>query len=293
MPNSARDSLGFKNPAMVIKHLRDIGDDDAADRLQSRGATGQSFGFDWGSEVWGQTGLLLGFIPPEQTSTSTSDIENAQTMAPDPSIKGTRIKITLERFWVEKYPGRGTHQILCEFTGKNQIQGEQEEMRFALTTEANDGASAAVSGAPVFLGVTVGKNGISFEGKTINVVSRDDEDILTALGSGPFREGLALLTTVQPALKPFVSLAGSLVGAVLKRSKNKQIQFFKLGLDFASNQTSAKLRHGSYAVIQGDDSNWSWKDVVWSADSQQILRRADLQRVGFNYLVFRVSPYEE
>jgi hypothetical protein len=292
MPNPQRESLGFKSPTKVLEYLREIGDDDAAERLQPRGGTGQAFGLSWGSEVWGHTGLLIGYIPVEPAN-RLAPVQNAYTLAPDPSLKGARIKITLERFWVQRYPGRGSHQILCEFTGKNQIRGEQEEMRFALTTEARDGSSAAVSGAPIFLGVTVGQNGIAFEGKTINVRSSDDEEMLTALSSGPFREGLALLTTVQPALKPFVGIAGSLVSSVLKRSKNKQIQHFKLGLDFSANQTSVALRHGSFAVIQCDDKNWNWQNIAWNVDSQQMIRRETGEPVGYNYIVLRVSPYEE
>ncbi len=292
MASPERDSLGFKSPAAVIEYLREIGDDDAADALEPAGGTGQAFGLSWGFEVWGHTGVLIGFIPPEANGRLAA-IENAYTLSPDTSLKNSRIKISLERFWVQRYPGRGTHEILCEFTGKNQAQGEQEEMQFAIKTEANDGASAAISGAPIFLGVTVGNNGIAFEGKTINVRSKTDEDLLAALSSGTFREGLGLLTTVQPALKPFVGLASSVVTAVLKRSKNRQIQFFKLGLDFSTNQTSVALRHGSFAVIQADDVAWDWSSLAWNSDAQQVVRRETNEAIGFNYLVFRVSPYEE
>lgn len=292
MTSTEQDSLGYKSPVKVIEYLREIGDQQAADALQPSGGTGQGFGLNWGSEVWGHTGVLIGYIPPTPTERLAS-IENAYTLHPDTSLKGSRIKISLERFWVERYPGLGRHKILCEFTGKNQAQNEQEEMQFALKTEANDGAGAAVSGAPIFLGVTVGNNGIAFEGKTINVRSSADDDLLAALSSGTFREGLGLLTTVQPALKPFVGLASSVVSAVLKRSKNKQIQFFKLGLDFSTNQTSVALRHGSFAIIQADNANWEWSKLAWNADSQQIVRREDGQSIGFNYLVFRVSPFEE
>lgn len=292
MASSAKDNLGNKNPSKVIEYLREIDDHEAADALAPAGGTGQSLHLNWGSEVWGHTGVLVGFIPPDP-SHRLAPIKNAAILPPDPSLKGSRVKISLEKFWVQRYPGRGTHEILCEFTGKNQAQGEQEEMQFALKTEANDGASAAVSGSPIFLGVTVGQNGIAFEGKTINVRSKTDEDLLSALSSGTFRQGLGLLTTVQPALKPFVGLASSVVTAVLKRSKNKQIHFFKLGLDFSTSQTSVALRHGSFAVIQADDVSWDWSGIAWNVDAQQIIRKETGEAVGFNYLVFRVSPFEE
>lgn len=287
-----RDLLGNKPANTIAKYLREIGDEDAAERMLARGVSGQSVRFRWGDDAWGHTGLLMGFIPPDAVG-ERIEIQDATALAPDNSLKGSRIKITLERFWVHSYPGLGKHTVLCEFTGKNQIQGESEELRFALTTQAKDKSSAPVNGAPIFLGVSVGQNGISFEGRTINVCSDADEILLGALGSGPFRDGLALLTTAQPALKPFVGLAGSLVSSVLSRSKNKPIYSFKLGLDFEKSRTSAKLRHGSFLVIQGDESGWLWKDVVWNANSQQLIRRDDISTLEYNYLVFRVSAYND
>ena len=287
-----RDMLGNKSPDTVVKYLRDIGYDEAADRIVARGGSGQSMGSLWGEDVWGYTGLLIGFIAPDAKGTNIP-IEDAMALEPDSSLKNTRVKITLDRFWVHSYPGSGKHTILCEFTGKNQIRGEAEELRFALTTEARDRSSASVSGSPIFLGVSVGQNGISFEGRTVNVRSDKDEVLLAALGSGPFRDGLSLLTTAQPALKPFVGLAGSLVTSVLSRNRNKEIYSFKLGLDFERSRTSARLRHGSFVVIQGNDSRWSWNDVVWNADAQQLVRQHDGSTLNYNYLVFRVSAYNE
>lgn len=287
---SAHDSLGAQNPKAVIKYLRDIGDDEAADKLDARGGTGQGLSLPWQDQVYGYTGSLIGFIPAQSTDTMAA-IENAVLLTPDPALKNSRVKITLEQLYVHSYPGRGQHEILCEFTGKNQAGGEQEEMQFALTTKANDGAAASINGAPIFLGVTVGNNGIAFEGRTINVGSKGDEDFLAALSGGSFRDGLNLLTTVQPALKPFVGLASSLVGAVLKRSKNKQIHSFNLGLDFSESRTSVALRHGSFAVIQTDDHDWDWSRLAWNVSSQRILRKDTGAVIPFNYLILKISPF--
>ena len=60
-----------------------------------------------------------------------------------------------------------------------------------------------------------------------------------------------LLTMAQPALKPPVGLAQSVVTAVLGRSRNKPVYNFPLGLDFATSQTAAKLRYGSFVVSKG------------------------------------------
>jgi len=289
---SVNDSLGAQNPKAVIKYLREIGDDEAADKLDARGGTGQGLSLPWQDQVYGYTSLLIGYIPAQPTKTMAA-IENAVLLPPDPTLKNSRVKITLEQLYVHCYPGRGQHEILCEFTGKNQAGGEQEEMQFALTAKANDGAAASINGAPIFLGVTVGNNGIAFEGRTINVGSKGDEDFLAALSGGSFRDGLNLLTTVQPALKPFVGLASSVVGAVLKRSKNKQIHSFNLGLDFSEGQTSVALRHGSFAIIQTDDHEWDWSKLAWNVDSQRIVQNDTGAVIPFNYIILKISPFDD
>lgn len=290
MARAPEDLLGNKSPKAIVEYLREIGDDEAADALAPPGGTGQMLGFSWGNEVWGYTGMLIGFIPAEGSGQRTL-IQNAYTVAADPALQGSRTKITLERFWVERYPGRGTHKILCEFTGKNQAQGEQEELKLAVKTEVKDRSSAGIGGTPIFLGVTVGNNGIQFEGTMINVSSKKDTELLAALSSGPFREGLGLLTTAQPALKPFVGLTTSVVNAVLKRSENKEVYHFKLGLDFETSQTSVALRYGSFVVVQGDDHHWDWSTLSWNVDAQQIVHRETGEPINHNYLVFRVSPF--
>jgi hypothetical protein len=286
-----RDSLSAKSPRAIAQYLREIGDDEAADRIASLSASGQGIGRWFDNDPYLYTGILLGYIPLDVRGNSTP-IQDAMTLEPTPSLKGTRIKITLDRFYVQKFPGSGTHSILCEFTGKNQIPGDAEEMRFALSTNANDGSAAPISGAPIFLGVSVGNDGVSFEGRTVNVKSNNDEMLMEALGSDAFKNGLSLLTSAQPALKPFVGLAGSVVKAMVSRNQNRQVYSFKIGLDFAGSSTSARLRLGSYIVVQADVESWDWSSHYWDSSSQTVRRTSDQMPVGFNYMVFGVTEFE-
>lgn len=288
------DSLGFQHPERIADYLDLIGDHEAADRFRSAGASGQGLGSLTGSDVYAFTGLVLGFIEPYSATTSSGashPIVSASTMDADLNLKDSRIKITFDQFFVQNYPGLGQHKILCEFSGKNQIAGEAEELKFALTATARDGASSSVQGAPIFLGASVGRNGISFEGTTINVSSSTDDALLAALDTDSMRSGLSLLTSAQPALKPFVGLAGSVVKAVASRSKNKQIFSFKLGLDFESGVTSARLRIGSYVVVQVDPKHWSWETFEWDSNSQIIRNKVSGEVLPFNYLVFGVAAF--
>jgi hypothetical protein len=114
---TANDSLGAQNPRAVIRYLRDVGDDEAADELQSKGGTGQGLRLPWNDQVYGHTGVLIGYIPAT-VSHAISDIENAVTLPPDPTLKNTRVKITLERLYVHCYPGRGQHESSANSPGK-------------------------------------------------------------------------------------------------------------------------------------------------------------------------------
>lgn len=286
-----RDSLAFKSNRTIAEYLRLIGDDDAALRFSQTGVAGQGLKrLLGGQDQYAYSGILMGFIPSGSKGKALP-IQSAFELDPDMDLKGARIKITLDKFYVANFPGTGVHSILCEFTGKNQLSEAAEEMRFAVSTSANDGSSAAISGAPIFLGVSVGQDGIAFEGRTVNVASSDDALLMDALGSDAFRNGLALLTSAQPALKPFVGLAGSVVKAIAGRNKNKQIYAFKLGLDFAGGATSARLREGSYIIVQADDGIFDWSAHTWSSDARSVIETATGKPIDFNYMVFGVSRF--
>jgi len=292
MPFNPKNMLGNLPAPRIDSYLRTIGDDATADRLFPPGGAGQNFSIKFGSEVWGHSGIALGFIPPTATGAQTV-IEDATIMEPDAALRNVQLKIALDQFWVERYPGHGRHKILCEFLGKNQTNTVREDLRFAMKLEAGDKSAAGVNGAPIFLGIAAGKNGIAFEGRMIHIGSSSDDAMLAALESDPVKQGLSLLTIAQPALGPFVALAGGLVAGVLKSSKNKEIYNFKLGLDFAESQTSAKLRLGSYIVVQSDHGNFSWKDVAWDRSRQLVLDTRTNAPIAYNYLIFRIAAYDD
>lgn len=290
MPEFNReDSLGSSTPEQIAQYLIDIGDEDEA-KYFIGGAGGQAAAYF--TRCYAHTGMVIGYIPPGQV---TTDIVGLSAVKADTSLVGKRIKVTLDKFFVARYPGTGEHTVLCEFLGKNQAQGETEELSFAMTFKARDNASPSIAGSPIFMGLTVGPDGVSFKGRIVNVRSSTDNLVLATLETPAFKNGLKLLDTVQPALKPLTGLAHSMVSAVMKRSANRQVHEFELGLDFAGSATSARLRHGSYIVVQTDESNgWDWSKYKWNTDSMSI-HPADKPNdtPEFNYLVLGVSPFSD
>lgn len=270
----------------VFAYLKKIGDDDEARHFMPE-AAGQAAGLF--SRPWRCAGMVLGFIPPGSTNSQIASISSIQG---DRSLINQRIKITLDKVFISKYPGLGDHEVLCEFSGKNQAPKETEEVAFALRFIAGDNSSPAIIGAPIFMGLTVAPDGISFKGKTVNVKSTGDELVLNILDTPAFKNGLRLLDTAQPALKPLTSLATATVKAIANRDKNALVHEFELGLDFEGSATSARLRCGSYIVVQTDDGNsWDWADYEWNTSGMGLHPKGNpCEKPHFNYMVFAVSP---
>lgn len=288
MPNyDHNDSLGSRNDEDIAAYLLSIGDKAEA-RYFVPDASGQSASFL--SRPYRATGMVLGFIPQGST---TGQVTNIAAVGADRTLIGKRIKITLDKFFVSKYPGFGTHSILCEFSGKNQVPGETEELSFAMRFQAVDDSGPAIAGAPIFMGLTVAPDGISFKGKTVNVKNSGDDMVMAVLDTPAFKSGLTLLNTAQPALKPLTSLATATVSAIAKRSSNAQIHTFELGLDFDGSATSARLSYGSYIVVQTDEgSSWDWRDYEWNANGMALHPKGSPgETPHFNYMVFAVSPF--
>ena len=283
------DLLGARSPGQIAQYLTDIGDLDAALEFTQAAASGQSFSLF--SKPYTRTGMVIGFIPPN--GGRVCDVVGTSQVSADTRLIGKPIKITLDKFYVAEYPGTGKHSIMCEFCGKNQVVGEAESLSFALQLEARDGSAAAIAGAPIFMGLRVAPDGISFKGKTVNVKSSLDDAIVQALDTPAFKSGLTLLHTAQPALKPLTALSAAIVRAVVNKKKNVEVHSFDIGLDFGTGTTSTRLRCGSYVVAQIDAAtNWDWSQYEWNADGAELQLKGnpDVQP-DFNYMVFGVSEF--
>jgi hypothetical protein len=198
----------------------------------------------------------------------------------------------MDKFRVAKYPGRGEHTILFDFFGRNQAESEAEDIHYNTTYRISNGDSAGINGYPIFVNLTVGKDGVAFRCRTVNVTSSMDQGLAAVFDSGIFRQGLQLTTQAQPALRPFVEMANGVVKAMLYRSCNKRVQDFSLGLDFSRSPASAKLREGAYVVVQAPDDKWLWSDWVFDTRSSRIIRKdsgEDTLAPAFNYLIFSVT----
>jgi hypothetical protein len=223
-------------------------------------------------------------------------IRSIGSVAADSNLKHSRIKITLSRLRVAAYPGGGMHRVLLHFFAQNQLPHSKEDVHFNATYRVREGEHAGIHGYPIFIGLNVGDEGLSFRCHTINVSNDQDEAILDFLESDVFKAGLKLVNTAQPVIAPFSELALGIAKTIAKRNRNVSVQDFDLGLDFSTISMNGRLAEGSYLAVQIPENQqvrWNWQDWVYDPGMDQVVKRADPQQlIPNNYLVFSVSRYD-
>ncbi len=281
-------SLGYRSDAELANFLVEIGDEVGARELREAGARGQGLARVMG-KAYAHTSHVVGYIPEGRSSGTVVPILPALEADPDHTLVGTQIKVTLDAFQVAEYPGFGQHTVLFDFQGRDQAGAEAQDLQFASVLTINDQDRAAVSGVPIFTGLTVPHDGLSFKARTILIANRGDQTIIDVLQSSAFKDGLKLMGQIQPALPQLVTLAGGIAQNLLKRPKNAQVQLFDLGLDFGSGQTSARLRRGSYVVVQVPGSSmWRWDSWGFDPHTMSVVDGTG-RSAPYNTIVFGVT----
>ena len=298
--------IGKLPPEQAIEKLREVGEDDVADMLEmTQEAETKSFrGTGAGlrgwlhlqDRPWEHTAHTFGYLAPYVHGNDALPILPIGSVAADTSLKHSRIKITLSRLCVAAYPGGGTHRVLLHFFAQNQLPHSKEDVHFNATYRVREGEHAGINGYPIFIGLNVGDEGLSFRCRTINVTNDQDEEFLNILESPVFKGGLQLVTTAQPAIAPLASIAYGLAQNIAKRNRNVSVQDFDLGLDFSMIAMNGRLAEGSYLAVQIPENQqvrWNWQDWVFDPGMGQVVKRSDHQQlIPFNYLIFSISRYE-
>ncbi|PZU07392.1 MAG: hypothetical protein DI606_16650 [Sphingobium sp.] len=281
-------SLGYRSDAEIADYLEYLGDTEEARTFREAAVRGQGMG-DWLAPPWKQTSHVFGFIDEGSANDDLIAIKPAFHVDADHSLIGQQIKVTLDAFQVHSYPGLGTHKILFDFQGRDQAGSEAQDLQFATVLYATDKARAGMSGVPIFTGLTVPQDGLSFKVRTGLIGNSGDQIILDTLQSSVFKDGLKLMGTIQPALPQLVALAGGITQNLLKRDWNKQVQSFNLGLDFSNSRTSARLRRGSYVVVQvPGESMWRWNDWAFDPHTMSVVN-VNREITPHNTIVFAIS----
>jgi len=238
-------------------------------------------------ELWRTKNNIYGFI---EAGVEKKEIKPAYSIQAEKSLMGALLKITLDRFKVKSYPGRGTHDIALNFHGQTQNADQITPLAFCLGVSAREEDEIGVVGKSIFVGLNAGTEGIDFKGSTINVNTKKDKTFFSILSGQLFSQGLKLIDKVQPALMPLTALANGVSQELSEKNKGVPVNSFDLGLDFSDIPSRIKLKQGSYIIIQippAAAERWNWSD--WEFTNGRIQKKSDQRVVPYNYIVIGIS----
>jgi hypothetical protein len=290
--------LGRLPPEQAAEKLRQLGevrDAEAVERAAGA-APKAAFAAPWwpfSDRPWQHVGHAFGFAAGA-AGAGPQDVADAGQIAPQESLRGARVKVTLDGLWAAGYPGGGEHKVLFDFYAQSQGPGTVEHLHFSTALRVRNGEMAGVRGQPIFVGLQTGAEGLNFKCCTVNVANADDEKFLGFLDSDAFRAGLKLVTTVQPATALFSETVLALTRQVAARHRNVPVQDFYLGLDFSRQPARAALAEGAYVALQvpGEPGRpWRWEDWLLLPGGQLVARADRAAMPPYNYLLFTVSRY--
>jgi len=293
--------IGAMKASLVAEMLEVADDSKSARRLRATiSEAGKDFKFSSISRFWDDppaysyTDHAFGYIPPPgENGDSVIDIKDAGNIKADTTLKNQEIKVTLDRLRVFDYPGKSEHTVLIDFYARHQTStpNQTEDLHFTQKYRAVENSGAGVVGYDIFVGLKVGREGVSFKCFTVNVENKDDKKLLGFLDSDVFKRGLGMIEAVNPVIPIISGFATGIINMFARRNDNVPVQDFFLGLDFSAGPTGARLRQGSYVAVQVPDAaKWDWsKWVLKRANSQVVSRQNQNDSIPLNYIVFRID----
>lgn len=241
-------------------------------------------------ELWRVQNYEFGYLGTE----GATSITDARLIQADQSLKGKKIKITLDSLRVEKYPGKkGTHSILFNVHGQTQSGNEIIPLSYSLGVEARDGDVPLVMGKGIFVGLEVGSEGVDLKGQTINIKNIEDKTLFNIIKGTVFGRGMRLLNSVASSFQPLCEVVEGITADLSKRYDGQNVQSFEIGLDFTKVQSHAKLREGTYIIVQIPPSHPKLNWDNWEFASGGIVKKGGkLEPLPYNCIVLGVSKIE-
>jgi hypothetical protein len=243
---------------------------------------------------WECTWHAFGYIQPAKSGDAGHlEIVDASSIQADTSLKNKAVRLTLDTLGVCQYPGGNTvHKILFTFEGKHQSKKDIEDLQFSQLYRVQEGQGISCPGNPVFVGLIVCPEGVTFHCRTVNAENESDKALVDCLDSPAIKSGLVLMSDFNPLIPVVAGLARAITAGVAARNQGKSVEDFTLGLDFSNLPSRARLREGSYVVVQEPNPTWDWS--VWRFSQGAVVSKAS-PTVGlpFNYMVFSISKTQD
>lgn len=249
--------------------------------------------------LWLYCDYAIGFVPPddeiEDISSQIQPIQPANTLTPDPELKDKNLTIRLGRIGVQDYPGFGTRKLLLFFSATHTGDGKDTTVQHMLALEA-EGKVANAVGYPIFVNLRASNVGCNFIFEIVQIEVESDRVIYETINSQAFQRGLQLISQSQPVLAPFVGLVEGLrkrIDISDTKKKNYPVMRQMVGLSFQSNPNIARIRKGTYFVVQYPRSvDWNWSDCVYDRQTSTLRYANDKSEIPYNSVSFSVESLD-
>lgn len=258
--------------------------------LQEKGV--QNFGWKKERAIFRSTETTFGFLDAKAKKCSNHDklfeISSLVDIDPDTTLKNSKVKLTLEAVRAKDYPGKNVvHEVLFEFQADNQAEGTSERVSYSLMMDIEEGERASVKSWPIFLGLNVGTEGVKFWTSVTNISNPEEKRLHNLLTSEVGTNGITLLETAQPVIKPFTSLITGISKIIATKNDNVRVHNIKMGLDFSQAVDSLKLREGTITAVQVPTKlidGWSWSNWCYDTEKAMIVSKDEKKDVPYNYV---------
>lgn len=233
---------------------------------------------------------FLAFIAPDK------QLVAASTLEPDTDLIDERIDLSLDRFYVKRYPGQTQHTIQVNFAVDHLVSDLSvlpsipsiQEVLYGYSLNVNDNQAAPIIGASIFRGLRI-QNDLQMMIETIHIADPVAQPILDVLQNDAMKVGLTLLSTLNPVFDIVSNLIDGCSKLILSKKANVGIGKILLGLSLDRSRTTLpKLQAGSYVLIQAPSNQLSIDNYVWNSNRARIDDRRYGDELPWNYMVFSI-----
>src|SRR5947209_5257031 len=137
-----------KTCCQAAEKLREVGEEEVAEQLERREGEparafglGEQKGLSWWpfqDRPWQYTAHTFGYLAPVAFGSGPQPVRYVEDVKVDPNntLRGERIKLTLNRLRIAAYPGGGMHRVLLHCYVQNQTPGKAQPLHFNATYRA-------------------------------------------------------------------------------------------------------------------------------------------------------------
>lgn len=281
--NSVLGELSIEERESYYLSLNNIGLDDEA---YHKGL----FNNDPERKVYEACETVIAYIQKD-----SGEIIPATAIQSDERLMNEPLDITLDRFYLQRYPGRSKHIVQINFSTEHNVTLPKpykmvkiQDILYGFVVSARDRQAVPLNGVGIFRGLQI-RQELQMKIATIHLLDPVEEQILNVLQSDMMRSGLDLLLSINPVVSILSELVMGTTKMFLSSHKNRAIFEAQIGLLIDTSISNPKLREGSYLIIQADMDWFNLEDYWWNPKRGKIEHKILKEDLPYNHFLISVK----